>query len=112
MSEIVQPNKTKIITGIKVHEREFKFRLVDQESLSKYGVAGVVARAVLQQNTDQNNLLWYALLCLAKDVYSRFPQGSREFERLVNELGLTIITANGEDIDASKDLEVDTPSIN
>lgn len=46
-----------------------------------------------------------AMVSLARDLYSRQPEGSREFENLVNEFGLKFITEDGRQLDVASLLQ-------
>lgn len=83
--------------------RVFPYRLINQDILRekdpRIGLMGV-----LVQMGDTNNLMWLMMLTLAKDLYSRMPEGSREFEKLAKEMGLVIVDGNRGEIDIAQEL--------
>jgi hypothetical protein len=64
---------------------------------------GEAVNAILLEAKDYNNLLWAGMVALAKDIYSRMPEGSHEFRDFVSSLGLQIYFASGEAILAEKE---------
>lgn len=78
--------------------KKYPYRVIDEEVFASIKVNPMVAlMGVVVQMGDQNNLLWLAMLTLAKDLYSRDadhgcgPSRTREFEALAKQLNLNII---------------------
>jgi len=57
--------------------------------------------ALAFQTSDMYQLMLKAMVSLAKDLYSRQPDGSREFQDLVNALQIKFTDENGQIIDAT-----------
>ena len=91
--------------AVKYNGHTYPYRVINQEVLQHVKIdpmIGIMAIAV--QMGDQNNLLWLALAALAKDVYSRQPQGSQEFLQLAKELKLNIIDVDRNSTDIAEEL--------
>lgn len=72
--------------------KRYPYRVVDQDVLAATKVDPITGfMGCLVQMGDMNNLTWLAMLALAKDIYSRQPDGSRYFEDLVKEINMNII---------------------
>ena len=82
--------------------KKYPYRVIDEEVFASIKVNPMVAlMGVVVQMGDQNNLLWLAMLTLAKDMYSRDQNvidtegrpvpPTREFETLAKQLNLNII---------------------
>lgn len=67
----------------------FPIRFTTQEHLALLPPNAAV-HALHLQSQDSVQLLFMALVSLANDLYSRQPEGSREFEELVRRLGLKV----------------------
>lgn len=77
---------------VKVNGKSYPYRVVNQEVFAASKIDPQVGlMAVLVQAGDMNNLTFLAMLALAKDIYSRQPEGTRHFEELVNQLNMNII---------------------
>lgn len=64
----------------------------------------VAMLGVLAQMGDSDNLTWLALMALAKDIYSRHPAGTREFQDVAKQLGLVLIDRDRNEIDIAAEL--------
>lgn len=77
--------------------KKYPYRVIDEEVFASIKTDPMIALlGVVVQMGDQNNLLWLALLALAKDIYSMHPgpnptRPTREFESLAKQLNLNII---------------------
>lgn len=81
------------------------FRLVDIRGIVEDQVQpkeAVVGTA--QQMNDQASIILAGMYLLAKDVYSRTPEGSRHFQGFCESLGLTFNNLQGETTDPAKKL--------
>jgi len=99
---ILGSNGNKIESSIKVPALKLRdlgsmpFRLVDLKGVienrvpPKEAVVGAV-----QQVNDQTSILLAGMYLLAKDVYSRHPEGSRHFQGFCEDLGLTFNDLQG-----------------
>lgn len=67
--------------------RETTLRLTSAEALSRLP-ADLAAQTLYHQMSDLTEVTLLAMTALAQDVYSRAPDGSREFEDLIKALGL------------------------
>lgn len=77
---------------IKYNGKIYPYRIVNQEVFAIAKIEPQVAfMGLLVQMGDMNNLTFLAMLALAKDIYSRQPEGSRHFEELVKQLNMNII---------------------
>lgn len=67
--------------------RQYPYRVVNQEIIN--GKNNLLTDlAILVQMGDVNNLLFLAMTCLAKDIYT---PGSREFLKLASQLNMNIV---------------------
>ncbi len=83
---------------------KFRVRLTTQRHLASLP-SEIGVQAVHIQAQDSTQLLFMAMVSLARDLYSRQPEGSREFENLVNEFGLKFITEDGRQLDVASLLQ-------
>lgn len=90
-NELVNPDGSKIARVITWKGKEFPWRMVDQAILSPKIQPHIMTMASLVQVGDQTNVMWLGMLTLARDLYSRQPDGSHEFLDFMQELGLVII---------------------
>lgn len=101
--ELVNPDGSKITRVISYKGREFPWRMVDQDMVLK-AKPEMAIMATLVQMGDQNNVVWLGMLALAKDIYSRQPDGSHEFLDFMSELGLVIVDKERKTIDVYDEL--------
>jgi hypothetical protein len=78
--------------------------MVDQSILSSKIPPHMMTMASLVQMGDQTNIMWLGMLTLARDMYSRDPEGSHEFLDFMQELGLIIIDKDRNKIDVCDEL--------
>ena len=83
--------------------KKYPYRVIDEEVFASMKVNPMIGlMGVVVQMGDQNNLIWLAMLALAKDIYSRDSLNvdaetmtkiapTREFESLAKQLNLNII---------------------
>lgn len=77
---------------VEYNGKKYPYRIIDQEVFSTAKVDPMVGfMASLVQMGDQNNLVWLGMLALAKDIYSRNPEGSKEFLNLAEQINMNII---------------------
>lgn len=67
----------------------FPIRFTTQEHLSRLPPDAAM-HALHLQSQDSTQLLFMAMVSLARDLYSRHPEGTREFGELVRRLGLRV----------------------
>ncbi|NDC22575.1 MAG: hypothetical protein EBZ49_00370 [Proteobacteria bacterium] len=105
MSDLIGPDGKPIPKTLCVEYggRLYPYRLVNPEQLNnkdpRIGLLGV-----LIQMGDQTQLTWLSLLALAKDIYSRNPKGTREFQKLAESVGLVIIDGERHELDVAQEL--------
>ena len=90
--------------SVRYGDRYYPYRIVSAEQLNtvdpRVGLLGV-----LVQVGDQTNISWLALLALAKDIYSRQPEGSRHFQTFASEIGLTIVDGKRQELSVADELK-------
>jgi hypothetical protein len=85
---------------------KYPYRIVNQEVFATAKVDPIVGfMASLVQMGDQNNLVWLGMMALAKDMYSRFPDGSQEFLQLTEQLNLNIVDIERNSTSISEELK-------
>lgn len=84
--------------------REFKLRRFQPKDL-KDQEPQVAAAALVYMTQDYFQLTCLAMTALAKDLYSRQPEGSREFEQFAKSLGLQIVPAEGKPFVVTQELQ-------
>jgi hypothetical protein len=105
--ELLGPDGKPVPKGTAVlhNGRYYPYRVVNQEVFEAADVDPKVGlMATLIQMGDQNNLIWLGLMELAKDIYSRNPEGSRHFESLVKQLNMNILDLERKSTDIAQDL--------
>jgi retron-type reverse transcriptase len=80
-----------------MHNQDFADRITDRELLKK----------VTAHFSDKDQLTWLGMMALAKDIYSRSPDGSYEFRDLVKTIGVSLRDVNGNLIDIKKFFDAD-----
>ena len=93
--------------------RVYPSRVVDKEVLNQKDPR-VALMGVLVQMGDTDNLMWLAMLALAKDIYARDPKPSmgaltgpalpREFQRVAQQLGMVIIDRDRNELNVGEEL--------
>lgn len=101
--ELVNPDGSKIARVITYKGREFPWRMIKQDMLEKVP-APMAMMGILVQIGDQNNVVWLGMMALAKDMYSRQPDGKHEFLDFMGELGMVIIDKDRKTIDVYNEL--------
>ena len=106
MNEVLGPDGKEIPDGlcVKYNGKLFPYRQVgpkllnvDNDRFARLGLA--------TQMGDQFNLILLAFHCLAKDVYSRDPKGSKEFLDFAKQIKMNIIDKSRNEIDIAAELE-------
>lgn len=91
---------------VEVDGKRYPYRIVNQEVFAASKMDPQIGlMAVLVQAGDMNNLTFLALLALAKDLYSRQPEGTRHFEDLVKQLNMNIIDVDRNDTSMTEELK-------
>lgn len=92
-------------TAVLYNGKHYPYRVVNQEVFETMSIDPKVGQmATLIQMGDQNNLIWLGMMTLAKDIYSRQPEGSRHFEDLVKQLNMNIIDLERKSTDIAQEL--------
>lgn len=105
MAELLGPDGKAIPKTVCVEYdgRLYPSRVVN-EAVINHKDSRVALIGVLTQIGDSDNLTWLALLALAKDIYTRQPEGSREFQKVAHQLGLILIDKDRNETDIADEL--------
>jgi hypothetical protein len=105
--ELVGPDGGPIPKKLSVRygDRYYPYRVVSAEQLNDVKDPRLGMLGVLVQVGDQTNISWLALLALAKDIYSRQPEGTRHFQDFASELGLVIIDGKRQELSVAEELK-------
>ena len=107
MSELLGPDGKPVPKGtaVQFNGKFYPYRVVNQEVFEAAQIDHKVGMmACLVQMGDMNNIIWLGLMTLAKDIYSRQPEGSRHFEDLVKQLNMNIIDLERKSTDIAQEL--------
>lgn len=69
--------------------RETTLRLTTAEALSRLP-GDLATQTLYHQMSDLAEMMFLAMSALAQDVYSRSPEGSREFEEFIKAMGVKV----------------------
>lgn len=108
MSGIVGPDgRPAASTGVPVVEirgKQYLYRMVDRGTFDPKIPGHKPFCLLIMQESDVQNVLWLAMQALARDIYSRKPSGSREFQQLCSDVGVEIRDAHGGAVNIAEDL--------
>jgi len=82
---------------LKWRGRDVILRITTAAHLSEVGPQDA-AQVLFHQISDLAEVGLTAMSALADDLYSRIPEGSREFEKLMSSIGLKLIDTPGDKI--------------
>ena len=108
MSKLLGPDGNEVPKTLTVeyNGKKYPYRVVNQEVFKAANVDPKVAfMATLVQMGDQNNLLWLAMLALAKDIKKANPGLESEFLSLAEQLNLNIIDIERNSVSIAEELK-------
>lgn len=83
---------------------EFKLRRFEPRKVRSLPPAAA-SGALIYMLQDYMQVAYLGMTALAKDIYSRSPEGSREFEEFAKSIGLQVVSADGTVLPVADELE-------
>ena len=89
---------------VEVNGQKYPYRVVGEQIINENNHK-LVDLAILTQCGDQFNMILLMFYSLAKDLYSRQPEGSKCFLDIAKQLNINILDKARQELDVAKELE-------